>query len=294
MQMLYMMVGISRQAHFKAVQRDKRTESLNMSYLGLMYEIRTMHPGMGLRKMYEQFSPEGIGRDAFISFGLSEGFRLTHKKNATRTTYSVKSSRYRNLLAKRVFTDVNQLWVSDITYYSFGGIHYYIIFLMDVYSRRILGYKISDNMKASNNIKTLEMAMTNRGIYDYNDNLIHHSDKGSQYISNDYTDLLDESNILISMCNNVYENTHCERVNSTIKNEYLARWPAKTPRQLFRNLDKAVDNYNQRKHNSIKMTPLQYEAKITKLSIQDRDKMEIYTSQIDPFDKNQLIIQFGL
>ena len=290
MQDLYLVSGISRQGHLQAVQREENQLKKSQCYIGFIEEVRQAHPGMGLRKIYEQFDPEGIGRDAFISLGLQAGYRLIYQPNSIKTTYSVKNRRYRNLLSQRRFTDVNQIWVSDITYYSFGGIFYYIVLIMDVYSRKIVGYNIADNMRAEQNLKALEQALILRGKDSYNNNLIHHSDRGSQYISDDYTNLLEEYEIQISMCDSVYENTHCERVNGTIKNEYLNRWDAKTPRQLYKNMDKAVLNYNERKHNSIGMSPNLFEITLDNIEIEKREILEIYTANINPWDKNQLTL----
>jgi putative transposase len=120
-----------------------------VAYVGLMMEAHDIHPGMGLRTMYDLLLPEGIGRDAFVALGLREGFRLKAIDKYVRTTYSIKSNRFRNLLGGKQFTGVNQLWSSDITYLFCLGRFYYIVMIMDVYSRRILGYSIADNMRAT-------------------------------------------------------------------------------------------------------------------------------------------------
>ena len=111
------------------------------------------------------------------------------------------------------------------------------------------------------------MALTLRGIDDYENGLIHHSDKGSQYVANDYTDLLCEFGIQISMCTNVLENAHMERANGTIKNEYLKRWPVNSAHVLPKWLKKAVDGYNNRAHKSLNnKTPIEYETYVKELS----------------------------
>jgi transposase InsO family protein len=172
------------------VERSLKESEKAELYVRIMEDVRQEHPGMGLRTMYDMLLPDGIGRDAFITLGLQEGFRLKTVEKYTRTTYSVKSSRYVNLLANKLFTDINQLWSSDITYYYFDGCFYYIVLLMDVYSRRIIGYSIAENMRAENNLAALKMAVKTRGIDHYNQELIHHSDKGTQYASDAYTGFL--------------------------------------------------------------------------------------------------------
>ena len=257
-----------------------------------MYEVRELHPGMGLRKMYEQFEPEGIGRDAFISLGLQEGLRLRSISNPTRTTWSIKSNRYPNLLGGKRFTAVNQIWSSDIFYFQIGTEHHYVVLIMDVYSRRIIGWSAADNLRRENNIRALKMALTLRGVQNFDKQLIHHSDRGSQYISDDYTNLLTSFGIQISMCRDVLENAHMERANGTIKNDYLSRWNINDPATLSKFLDKACTNYNNRIHNSLgKKTPIEFETYVKELSKEQRPCLEIFTinKQISD-DPSQLLL----
>lgn len=285
---LYELVGISRQAHWENVKRQLKMRDLERFYVGFMFEVRIMHPGMGLRKMYEQFKPEGIGRDAWVSLGLREGFRLTYSKNAAITTTPLRSTKYTNLLENRKFTNINQVWVSDIFYFPIEEKHYYGILLMDVYSRKILGYSVADNMRADNNQKCLMQAFNSRGIQDYKNELIHHSDKGTQYLSDLYISTLQKYNVEISVCRDVLENAHCERVNGTIKNEYLKRYNIKNFKQLEIKIAKAVENYNNRKHNSIDMTPNEFEKMIKENPNKERYVLEIFTINKIKVNPNQL------
>ena len=294
MQTLYLIANISRQGHFKEVLHEKTIAEKSIFYVGLMYKIREFHPGMGLRKMYEQFQPEGIGRDAWINLGLQEGFRMAPSINYYKTTYAIKSNKYENLLIKKEFTDVNQLWVSDIFYFPLNEKNYYAVLIMDVYSRKIVGGSIADNMRAENNTKALSMALKLRGISNYNNNLIHHSDRGSQYMSDVYTEMLEEYQIRISVCFDVLENAHCERANGTIKNEYLNRWSIKDEDELFYRFKEATENYNNRKHNSIKMTPNVYEIFLNEVPLDKREKMEIFTIKSDTPNPFQLELKFDL
>ncbi len=277
MNTLYLLSGISKQGHWEAVRRAVAERAKEPCYVGLMLQIREMHPGMGLRAMYEQFQPEGIGRDAFICLGLREGFRLRVLSNPHRTTWSVKSNRYTNLLEGKRFTSVNQLWSSDIFYFGLQGRHYYVVLIMDVYSRRIVGYSLADNLRAENNLLALNMALTLRGIKNYENKLIHHSDRGVQYISNNYTELLSSYGIQISMCTDVLENAHMERANGTIKNDYLNRWNIKNLKELTQKVPIAVVNYNNRNHQAIGMTPIEFESYVNELDPILRPKIEIFT-----------------
>lgn len=104
-----MLCNISRQAHHQAIRYVISQSEKELIYVGLMAQAREIHPGMGLRTIYDMMAPDGIGRDAFIALGLQEGYRLKVVENKTRTTYSIKSHRYTNLLAGKKFTDVNQI-----------------------------------------------------------------------------------------------------------------------------------------------------------------------------------------
>ena len=280
MQSVFSLCGISRQAHHQALLRTKNEAVKYELFIRLMEQVREIHPGMGLRTMYQMLQPEGIGRDSFVSLGLQEGFRLKTIEKYTRTTYSTKSNRYKNLLGVEVLTGINQVWSGDITYY-YGFEHfYYIVLLMDVYSRRIVGYCLSDNMRAENNLKALKMAIKTRAVANYNGTLIHHSDKGTQYASDLYTETLDSVGIRISMCNEVYENTHIERLNQTIKNQYLYRMSITTEKELILKLDETIKSYNETKpHESLKgMSPIQYEKSLLGINEEDRVKMTIFTA----------------
>ena len=296
MNMIYLICNISKQGHHQAIARLKRQFEKQGLYIRAMEEVREIHPGMGLRTMYDMLQPEGIGRDGFIALGLREGFRLQNKEKETRTTYSVKCHQYTNLLIGRRFTDVNQLWSSDITYFHCAGVFYYISLVMDVYSRRVVGYSLANNMRAENNVFALRMALTMRGITDYKQQLIHHSDKGSQYASDAYTQALESYGIRISMCDEVYENTHIERINGTIKNQYLERMAINSYEELKKKLRQVIDTYNNtRPHQSLnKMTPFAYEQSLKQIPMDKRNKMEIYTAKKDTdfLDPCQLLIDF--
>lgn len=293
MNWLYLLEGISKQNHFQQLRRMSEQKAKEPCYVGLIETIRQMHPSMGLRTMYEQFEPEGIGRDAFIELGLSYGYRVRAVESPAKTTISVKSSRFRNLLEGVKLTDVNQVWVSDIFYFPLAGKHYYVVLIMDVYSRRLIGYSIADNLRAENNVAALRRALQLRGKDNYEHNLIHHSDRGVQYTSNDYTDLLDAYQIRISMCIDVLENAHCERANGTIKNAYLTAWNPKNQKQLFDLVPLAVDNYNNRIHQAHKkMTPIQFEAYIKTLPQHERPQMTIFTMKQNVENPAQLELKF--
>ena len=293
MSWLYLLAGVSKQGHVQALRHWEETMAKEPSYLGMIAQVREMHPGMGLRTIYEQFEPAGIGRDAFIALGLKAGFRLRAPENPQITTRAIKNRRYANLLEGRWFTNVNQLWSSDIFYFSLQGRHYYGVLIMDVYSRRIIGWSMADNMRAENNMRALQWALTTRGIANYNNQLIHHSDRGGQYIHDAYTHSLIEHGIQISMCKEVLENAHIERLNGTIKNDYLARWTIKSASQLLERMQMAVNNYNNRQHHALKMTPIKFETYVKELPNEKKPKFQVFTYKQSVENPQQLRLEFN-
>jgi putative transposase len=282
---LYLLVGISRQGHLQSVRHMEEAMAKEPFFIGFIAEIREIHPGMGLRTMYEQFMPSGIGRDAFIALGIREGYRLRVAENPQITTRSIKNRRYANLLEGQRFT-------SDLFYFSLHDRHYYGVLILDVYSRRIVGWSMSENMRAENNLLALSRALSLRGVVNYENQLIHHSDRGSQYVSDDYTNALKTNGIQISMCKEVLENAHIERANGTIKNDYLRRWNIKTETQLFERMEMAVNNYNNRRHQSLKMTPIEFETFVNELSDNCKPKMEVFIYKQNVQNPFQLQINF--
>ncbi|NVO58711.1 DDE-type integrase/transposase/recombinase, partial [Rhodobacteraceae bacterium B1Z28] len=133
---------------------------------------------------------------------------------------------------------------------------YYAVFIIDVYTKKIVGYQVSNHMRAQANLKALQMALrANKPP------LIHHSDRGSQYIYKGYTSLLKSMGCKISMAKTAQDNAYAERINRTIKNDYIEHWKPKTFEQLKRIMTKAVNHYNnKRPHNHIdKISPIQFE-----------------------------------
>jgi putative transposase len=285
--------GISTQSYYQRLANEVIIEDDYAFFVDIIIQKRQVHPGMGLRQIWEITRPS-ISRDDFMAIGTYAGLCQEAPKNPVRTTFSVKSNRYSNLLIDKRFTDVNQLWVCDITYfYDKNGQLYYLFFMMDAYSRRIIGYSGADNLRASNAIDALKMALKTRNISDYKGGLIHHSDRGSQYIANLYTDQLEVANIQISMCQSALENAFVERVHGTIKNQYLIHRPIDSLKSLMFWLEKDVNTYNNnRPHAALKgMSPVQFEKQLTTIPIPKRTKMSAFIINKEAkskVDKNQL------
>ena len=173
--------------------------------------------------------------------------------------------------------DKNIVWQTDITYFLVGTQYFYIVFIIDVYTRIILGYQTSDHLRAKANLAALKMAIKNSS--GSLANLIHHSDRGSQYISKPYTGLLNKIGVRISMGAKAQENAYAERINGTIKNEYLKYWKPQDFKQLKYMVKKAVTHYNNKRlHDKLPgdVTPFQFEKSLVDLTSQKRPTVIIY------------------
>ncbi len=226
--------------------------------------IRENHPGCGLEKLYYQLDPDWIGRDRFVELYTSLGYCLEEHKKFIKTTLPVPVT-YPNLIEGLLVFGINTVWQSDITYYRIGDQMFYIVFVEDIYSRRILGYQASDHMRAQANIRTLQMAVKTRNC-DLT-GTIHHSDKGSQYTNQDYLKMLEANGMLVSMGQRGQDNAYVERINGIIKNEYLKYWTINSLEELIAALDRAVKDYNSiRIHRSLpgRLSPIEFEEMIKK------------------------------
>lgn len=197
------------------------------------------------------------GRDRLFDMLDRAGMLLRQRHRAPRTTYSGHVMPvYPNIVANLIPLRPNQVWVSDITYVRVEKDFMYLFLITDMYSCKIVGWCLSDSMETSNAIKALKMAIAQRK--DSSLPTIHHSDRGTQYCCSAYVRLLKKNHIEISMTENgdPRENAYAERVNGTIKNEFLKhRILTKENAQTV--VAKDIDAYNYiRPHNSIgRLTP---------------------------------------
>ena len=276
MNSVYHISGVSKQAvhkHNRAyIDYSDRLQEL----ITQVDEIRSIHPGCGLEKLYDSLRPPWLGRDKFISVFMELGYRVRRTKNYRRTTVP-STLYYPNLIEGLLVWDKNRVWQTDITYYQVGDRFYYLTFIIDIYTKVIRGYKVSDHMRADANLAALKMALTEaQGIT----GIIHHSDRGSQFVDSDYRSLLIKHGFQLSMGLIAQENAYAERVNGIIKNEYLVYRSINTFRQLKKEVASAIDHYNNKRiHRSLpnKQTPREFENELLSLSTQNRPKVIVYT-----------------
>ncbi len=216
---------------------------------------------LGGKKVYYQIKPTlnnhsiKIGRDKLFRLLSQHHLLIKPRRRYTNTTNSKHWLRkYPNIIKDQIITQPEQVWVSDITYIKTDEGNCYLNMVTDVFSRKIMGYAIAQNMNTEEMKKAYQMAIANR-VYPHT-NLIHHSDRGIQYCSNDYVQLSITNNIKISMTENgdPYENALAERMNRTLKEEFSLGRILSTRQQAFSLAAEAVELYNKRRpHLSLNM-----------------------------------------
>lgn len=242
-------------------------------------DIRKTLPRIGARKLYYLLSNKlqsmKIGRDKFFDILRANHLLIQPKRIYHVTTNSHHRFRkHQNRILDLEINRPEQVWASDITYIGKRDNPCYLSLVTDVYSKKIMGYYVADNMNTESSIKALKMALKQRK--NKNMPLIHHSDRGIQYCANEYQKELNKGKVVCSMTQNSdpYENAVAERINGILKQEFMIdKYNQKT--QIMKQVVKeAVEIYNEfRPHYSNYMlTPNQ-------MHIQNQIKMRTYKTK---------------
>jgi putative transposase len=228
LQSLCGLFGYSRQAFYKQQRLQLIEQSRDGLILQQVLNIRNEQPRCGTRKLVVMLQPFfkkqniHIGRDAFFSLLAKNKLLIRKRKRSTHTTNSKHFFyRYPNLVAHFTPLHAHELWVADITYIPMKERFAYLYLITDAYSRKIVGFHVSDDMRVTSAIVALQKAIDQKPADAI---VIHHSDRGLQYCSNDYVALLRSHHARISMTQNgdPYENAMAERVNGILKTELIS------------------------------------------------------------------------
>jgi putative transposase len=257
--------GKTRQGYYK-LNKQRYKEALSDDLmLAVVRKIRENQKRLGGRKLLEivkQKIPKEhqVGRDEFYSFLRRHGLLVRRRKYKAVTTDSFHwLHKYPNMIRELKPLRPNHIWVSDITYIKTGQGFVYLFLITDAYSRKIIGWHLSDNLGSDNAIQALYMAISQlpANIKE----TIHHSDRGIQYCSSKYVKLLGTHDIKIRMTENgdPYENAIAERVNGILKTEWLYDMHLHSFVQANVAIKEIIKIYNsQRPHSSLGMlTPNQ-------------------------------------
>jgi transposase InsO family protein len=252
-------LGVSRQSVYQAQRRQAVRYELGAQVKDLVMKVRRELPRLGTRKLYyllrDEFAARGlkVGRDTLFSYLRAQHLLVWPKKNYTKTTNSKHwLKKHPNLLAERNLSRPEEVFVSDITYIKSRERTHYLSLVTDAFSRKIMGYHLSDDLSAENVVKALKMAAKNRMS---DQPLIHHSDRGLQYASAIYQNELRRHNITPSMTDgyDCYQNALAERINGILKQEFLSE-KCNTGSELELLIRQSIDTYNRKRpHLSLQM-----------------------------------------
>jgi hypothetical protein len=266
----YKALGISKQGIHQMLERRMHSFEVEAYVIKLVSHIRVDHPTMSCRAMYYKLKPPHMGRDKFESLCSDLGFMSDRIRNPYRTTDSSGVIRFKNLLTELILTNTDQAYCSDITYFELGARFYYITFVIDCYSRVILGHSVSSTLSTEQTtLPALSMAVNSRGGK-IPVGIIFHSDGGGQYYDKSFLAFTRTHQMQNSMCEMAYENGKAERINGVIKNNYLKHYQIKNFIELIESVDRSVRLYNTEKpHKALNYrTPLEFEKQLLLLNQQ--------------------------
>jgi transposase InsO family protein len=252
------MHGVSRQAFYQQMRRQERLLYKEHVILELIAPIRARMPKIGGRKLYDLLKSDihkhgfKLGRDRFFTI-LRDNDKLVKRRKRYRVTTDSKHRFrvYENLIKDLEVTRVHQVLVSDITYIRYQKGFLYLALVTDLYSRKIIGYDLSESLGIDGSLQALRMAL--KALRE-GEKVIHHSDRGIQYCSHAYIDLLQKHDIGVSMAakGNPYENPVAERVNGILKDEFLLNQTFISKTLAKKAVKEAVQIYNhERPHLSL-------------------------------------------
>lgn len=258
---------VSRASYYRFEESAGSRSDSDMELRDAIQRIALEWPSYGRRRITHELRRRGweVNPKRVHRFMRQDNLLCVRKRKFVVTTDSSHGKRiYPNLARKMVLTDVDQLWVADITYIRLREEFVFLAVILDAYSRRVIGWALDRTIEDDLTLRALRMALAQRAI---RPGLVHHSDRGSQYASNDYTDLLNENDIEISMSRkgNPWDNAACESFMKTLKyeevhrNEYRDLNDARATIRVF--LEKV---YNQKRlHSAIGyVPPAEFEANL--------------------------------
>jgi putative transposase len=255
------LAGVTRQGYYQAKRERTRREIDEEALVELVLRERNVQPHLGARKVLVWIAKDleamdiQIGRDAFFDLLRERGLLLARRwRRGERTTDSRHGWRvYPNLYREMVLTGPHQAWLSDLTYLRTLEGFLYLSLLHDAFSRKVVGYALTESLEATGPLAALAMAL---GQLPCGAKVVHHSDRGVQYACGEYIRRLEARGLRVSMTqeNHCYENAQAERLNGIFKQEYGLGETFATKRPVGRLVGQAIWLYNTRRPH----TSLQY------------------------------------
>jgi putative transposase len=258
---------VSRSSFYRADQETDAGPDPDMDLRDALQRVALEWPSYGRRRITAELRRRGwkVNPKRVHRLMREDNLLCVRKRKFVVTTDSNHGRKvYPNLAGKMVLTGMDQLWKADITYIRLREEFVFVAVILDAYSRRVIGWAMDRTMEDDLTLSALRMALSRRVV---EPGLVHHSDRGSQYASGDYTDLLKDNGITISMSRkgNPWDNAACESFMKTLKyeevhrNEYRDLAEAKSSIQDF--LEKV---YNRKRlHSALGyVPPAEFEANL--------------------------------
>jgi len=242
--------GIDRQVYYRKTRKIVSKQNKAEEVVLMINDIRKTMPRIGTRKLYhlllDKLKLMKIGRDKFFDILRANHLLIQPKRSYHVTTNSHHRFRkHQNRILNLEINRPEQVWVSDITYIGKRDNPCYLSLVTDAYSKKIMGYYVADNLNSESTLVALKMALKQRKHKTFP--LIHHSDRGLQYCSNEYQKELNKNKILCSMTQNSdpYENAVAERINGVLKQEFMIDKYNRKAEIMKQVIKEAVDTYNE-------------------------------------------------
>ena len=259
MERMVKLAGVSRASYYRFDENAEAGTDPDMDLRDAIQRIALDWPTYGRRRMTEELRRRGwtVNHKRVHRIMREDNLLCLRKRKFVATTDSNHGRKvYPNLAREMVLTGMDQLWRADITYIRLRDEFVYLAVILDSFSRRVIGWALDRTMEDSLTLSALQMALSRRIV---EPGLVHHSDRGSQYASLDYTNLLKENGIVISMSRkgNPWDNAACESFMKTLKYEEVHR-------NEYRNLAEALAGireflekiYNQKRlHSALGYVP---------------------------------------
>ncbi len=262
--------AVSRCSYYRYLGRSEKDPDMELR--DAIQRIVVEMPTYGYRRVHAELKRRGLFANKKRVRRIMRDDNLIGKRQRrfVRTTDSRHGLPvYPNLAKTMLLTDIDQLWVSDITYIRLEHEFIYLAVILDAFSRRVIGWELGRTLEAELTVAALRMALSKRRVGPH---LVHHSDRGVQYASREYTDLLKLHGIQISMSRrgNPYDNAKAESFMKTLKYEEVHRSEYRNLREARTEIRRFLEKvYNRKRlHSALGyLPPVEFEAVLTSQSL---------------------------